>query len=539
LLLVLGFSVAALSVVGGFAAFSIASGADLAGRFIDTEFQAVQVLGAVRTGLGDVRRAEKDVLLHMGDEADTERFTRIWNQNLDKTLDTIGQAKNLTEGADSAHLDQLTTALTAYSAGFKGLLKRMEIGEVNDPWAANRAMQPMAANLQRIDQALEALSVSFAARARERHQTLSAAGAQAPWLVLAATVVVAVFSALLVLAIVRSILAPIRDLQVVTRAWGQGDLTQELREDGQCEIAEVRRDLAVMQQRLNELVLQVRNGVQVVGMNTAEISAANHDLSERTEQAAMSLQKTAAAIAQLSIAVQQTAGSASAAVDTAGGATRVAQRGGQVVGQVVQTMRDIQTSSQRIADIIGVIDGIAFQTNILALNAAVEAARAGEQGRGFAVVASEVRSLAGRSAEAAREIKSIIGASVERVHEGTAQVETAGQTMRDIVQSVGNVARVIEDIRVAANEQDEGLRMISAAMQGIDAATQQNAAMVQESAAGAHSLAEEATQLDRAVSVFRVVADSSTAGNAAIPLVQKARNAIKNRATMQISRSLA
>lgn len=522
LLLVLGFSVVALAVVGGFAAYAIASGADLAGRFIDTEFRAVQVLGEVRTGLGDVRRAEKDLMLHMGDEVDTERFTRLWTQNLAKTQEAIGFARALTAGADSAQLDALTAALNAYSTGFKALLKKMEIGELNDPWAANRAMQPLAGSLSQIDTALEALSASFSERAQDRHRTLSAAGGQAPWLVLGATVVVAVLSGMLVLAIVRSILTPIRELQSVTHAWGQGDLTQELRDEGHCEIAEVRRDLAVMQQRLSALVVQVRNGVQVVGMNTAEISAANHDLSERTEQAAMSLQKTSSAIAQLSIAVQQTALSASAAVGTAGGATQVAQRGGQVVGQVVQTMRDIQASSQRIADIIGVIDGIAFQTNILALNAAVEAARAGEQGRGFAVVASEVRSLAGRSAEAAREIKSIIGASVERVHEGTAQVETAGETMRDIVQSVGDVARVIEEIRVAANEQDEGLRMISVAMQGIDAATQQNATMVQESAAGAHSLADEATQLDRAVSVFRVASGFANDGKPHVARLQLA-----------------
>ena len=504
LLLVLGFSIVTLALVGGLAAYTIATGADLAGRFINTEFKAVQVLGAVRTGLGAVRRAEKDVFLHMGDENETARFTQLWARELAATQESIGQAQALTGAADSAEFDALAAALKAYAVGFTALLKKMEIGELNDPWAANRAMQPLAGHLAQIDTSLETLSARFSARAQERNGTLTDAGAQAPWLVLGGTVLVAVVSALLVLSIVRSILSPIRELQTVAHAWGQGDLTLALQDGGRCEIAEVHRDLAVMQQRLSALVEQVHNGVRVVGMNTAEISSANHDLSERTERAAMSLQKTSAAIAQLSIAVQQTAQSARSAVETAGGATAVAQRGGEVVGQVVQTMRDIQISSQRIADIIGVIDGIAFQTNILALNAAVEAARAGEQGRGFAVVASEVRSLAGRSAEAAREIKSIIGASVERVQEGTEQVETAGETMRDIVHSVGAVARVIEEIRVAANEQDEGLRLISQAMQGIDAATQQNAAMVQESAAGAHSLAEEAAHLDRAVAVFRV-----------------------------------
>ncbi|MDT8992204.1 methyl-accepting chemotaxis protein [Curvibacter sp. APW13] len=522
LLLVLGFSVSTLALVGGLAAYAIASGADLSSRFIDTEFRAVQVLGEVRTGLGAVRRAEKDVFLHMGDEADTTRFTQLWSQELGTTQAGIAQAQALAGEADSAEFAMLASALQAYAAGFKALLKKMEIGELNDPWAANRAMQPLARHLEQIDASLQTLSGRFSKRAQERHHTLSQVGEQAPWWMLGATLVVALVSAVLVLSIVRSILSPIRELQVVTRAWGVGDLTLELQEHGHCEIAEVRRDLAVMQQRLCALVEQVHSGVRVVGMNTAEIANANHDLSERTEQAAMSLQKTSAAIAQLSEAVQQTAHSAHAAAETAGGATAVAQRGGEVVGQVVQTMRDIQAASQRIADIIGVIDGIAFQTNILALNAAVEAARAGEQGRGFAVVASEVRALAGRSAEAAREIKAIIGASVERVQEGTTQVETAGETMRDIVHNVGEVARVIEAIRIAANDQNEGLRLISLAMQGIDASTQQNAAMVQESAAGARSLAEEASGLDRAVAVFRVRKDSEFQANRDTALLQYA-----------------
>ena len=238
--------------------------------------------------------------------------------------------------------------------------------------------------------------------------------------------------------------------------------------------------------------------------NTAEITHANGDLSDRTEQAANSLQKASASIDQLSFAVEQTAESASQAVQNAAQAMHDAQRGGQVVAKVVDTMKDINTSSRKIADIISVIDGIAFQTNILALNAAVEAARAGDQGRGFAVVASEVRSLAGRSAEAAREIKSIIVSSVEKVEQGSALVQTAGQTMREIVSSVGDVSAVIEAIRLAANEQVDGIRAISASMGGLDQSTQQNAAMVQESAAGAMGLSAEADKLHAAVSAFRL-----------------------------------
>ncbi len=504
LLLVLGFALLALVLVGGFSALTIATEADRAARFIDGEFQAAQSLGDVRTGLGQLRRAEKDVWLHMGDEAEIERYLHQWDQALQASTQAIASTQSLVGPDEAQTLGQMQQHLARYAQGLRDLFKKMAVGELNDPWAANRAMDPLKPALQAMDAALGSLSASLAAQAQARRAALAQTGERAPWLVLAITCVVALLAGGLTLAIVRSILGPIRALRGTTQAWGAGDLTEGLNDDGRCEIADVRRDLGRMHHSLSQLVTQVRSGVQVVGQNSSEIAGANHDLSERTEEAAMALQKTSAAVTQLAVAVQQTARSATQAEQTAGGATAVAERGGAVVAQVVHTMRDIQGQSQRIADITGVIDGIAFQTNILALNAAVEAARAGEQGRGFAVVASEVRALAQRSAEAAREIKSIIGASVERVEQGTAQVEAAGVAMRDIVQSVGRVAQVIEEIRVAAHEQDEGLQMISRAMQGLDQATQQNAAMVQQSAAGAHALAEEAGHLHQAVSVFKL-----------------------------------
>jgi methyl-accepting chemotaxis protein len=341
-----------------------------------------------------------------------------------------------------------------------------------------------------------------------------AAGSSAPWLVLGVTGLLLAVSISLVLAIVSSILAPIRELQVVTHAWGQGDLSASISDHGHDEIAHVKRALGKMHESLSLLVERVRSGIHVVQGNASEIASANNDLSDRTESAAVSLQKAANSIAQFSFTVKHTADSASGAVRTASDAMVVADRGGKVVSQVVDTMKDINGSSQKIADIISVIDAIAFQTNILALNAAVEAARAGDQGRGFAVVASEVRSLAGRSAEAAREIKAIIAASVEKVEAGSALVASAGQTMQEIVESVGKVSGVITQIRAAANEQFEGIRLIENAMVGIEQSTQQNAAMVEESAAGAQSLAEEANQLSSAVSVFKLEQDLRLANQA-------------------------
>ncbi len=262
---------------------------------------------------------------------------------------------------------------------------------------------------------------------------------------------------------------------------------------------------AVNQTALNLQSLVDDVGEQVAGVHSAssEIAMGNNDLSARTEQTASSLEETAASMEQLSSTVKQNADNAKQANQLALGASAVAVKGGEVVGQVVDTMKDINDSSKKIADIIGVIDSIAFQTNILALNAAVEAARAGEQGRGFAVVASEVRSLAGRSADAAKEIKGLIAASVDRVGQGTALVDQAGATMAEIVASIHRVTDIMGEISAASSEQSSGVAQIGQAVSQMDQATQQNAALVEQSAAAAESLKGQAVQLVAAVAVFK------------------------------------
>ena len=504
LFLLLVFSVLALVVLGAFSSLTIRAEAHRATDFIDGEFASVRVLGEVRAAIGNARRYEKDIFLTMGDEKETEHYTVLWKGEVRHVHTAIAQSVALASPAELILLEEMRIGIGRYAAGFTGLLGKLERGELNDPWAANTAMAPLKEDIRKADKALDDLSASIASRASARRAALAVTAGEAPWLVVLATAAVSVLATVLVLAIVSSILKPIQDLQTTAGAWGQGDLTAQVDGRGIDEIADVKRDLGKMHHSLTHLVEQVRSGVEVVSNNTEEIASANGHLSERTERAAVSLQKTAASIHQLSAAVKHTAESAQEAVGTSAAAMRVAARGGAVVAQVVSTMQEIHASSRKIEDIIQVIDGIAFQTNILALNAAVEAARAGEQGRGFAVVASEVRSLAGRSADAAREIKALIGASVNKVAQGTTLVQDAGQTMRDIVASVGQVAVVIEDIRLAANEQHDGIGRISAAMGAIDHATQQNAAMVEESAAGAWSLAQETHHLRGALAVFKL-----------------------------------
>ncbi|WP_347003848.1 methyl-accepting chemotaxis protein II [Enterobacter roggenkampii] len=303
------------------------------------------------------------------------------------------------------------------------------------------------------------------------------------------------------------VIAHIRDI-------AGGDLTKTLTVSGRNEITELATSVDHMQRSLIDTVANVRSGTDAIYTGTSEIAMGNNDLSSRTEQQASALEETAASMEQLTATVKQNADNARQASQLAESASETAQRGGRVVDGVVKTMHDIAESSKKIADIISVIDGIAFQTNILALNAAVEAARAGEQGRGFAVVAGEVRNLASRSANAAKEIKSLIEDSVSRVDTGSVLVESAGETMNDIVNAVTRVTDIMGEIASASDEQSRGIDQVALAVSEMDRVTQQNAALVQESAAAAAALEDQASRLKMAVSAFRL---ASLAGNTVTP----------------------
>ena len=315
------------------------------------------------------------------------------------------------------------------------------------------------------------------------------------------------------LVLTRSVVRPLREAVSVAHKVAAGDLTSDIPLDGQDEPARLLQALKAMQDNLENVVSGVRSSAESVASASAEIAQGNADLSARTEQQASSLDETAASMQQLQSTVQQNAATAQRASDLARNGSAVAERGGAVVEQMVQVVQGIQDSSRRIADITGVIDSIAFQTNILALNAAVEAARAGEQGRGFAVVASEVRSLAQRSAAAASDIKVLIQSSVTAVDGGVRHVEDAGTAMKDIVSSVQRVGDIIGEITAAASEQSAGIGQVNQSVAEIDRMTQQNAALVEESAAAAESLREQAARLSQVVQQFRLADSMGFAGH--------------------------
>ena len=327
--------------------------------------------------------------------------------------------------------------------------------------------------------------------------------------------------ALMAFVITRSIVRPLTSAVKVAEAVAEGNLTSDVAASGADEVSQLLRALRRMNESLVTIVSRVRNSSDSIATGSSQIAAGNTDLSQRTEEQASNLQQTAASMEELTATVKQNADTARAATQIASSATAAAAEGGRVVSQVVATMEEITSSSRKIVDIIGVIDGIAFQTNILALNAAVEAARAGEQGRGFAVVASEVRSLAQRSAEAAKEIKSLIGASVEKVESGSHLVDEAGKSMADIVTQVSRVNDLIGEISAASAEQSTGIGQVGDAVTQLDQVTQQNAALVEESAAAAESLKVQAAQLAQVVSVFKLSAGDALAEAAVVTAAPK------------------
>jgi len=500
-----------LGLLGGAGALGMLRIQNMSESFMNTSYAATEQISQLRDALAAARLNEKDMIIQY-EKAEAVKVARGKWMAAQERAEKVGKA--FIEGRsaeDAALMSALLQKLGTYRDLFSSVANQLENSGYESATTANRMSARAVTQFEEAEKQLLALEAALRQQvdtALEQQRDV----ARQTQILFAAIVLLMVLTVVpLTVLNMRSICGPLEEARQSALAIANADLSQSIAVEGRDELAELQRALAGMQSGLGSMVAQVRDSSENIATASQEIATGNQDLSSRTEQTAGNVQQTVASISELSGNVQQTASSAQLANQLAASASTAATRGGSVVQQAVTSMQEISSSSRKINDIIALIDSIAFQTNILALNAAVEAARAGEQGRGFAVVASEVRNLAQRSAQAASEIKTLIGNSVTAVDGGVRLVEEAGAAMKEIVGSVQRVSDVIGEITAAASEQSVGIGEVSQAVNDIDRMTQQNAALVEESAAAAESLREQAGRLAEVVRRFRLSEESGLA----------------------------
>ena len=502
--LTLGFAVMALlmGLLGALSVVKISHVNDEFRDVMDDRYAKIVIVNDIKVVNNEVAQALRNLFV-MTDTQDIQAQFAVLDASGPRTNANVDKLKaTITAPAGKAALDKLMAARAEYRAPREKLITLLRAGQLDEarPVLLAEVRPRQAAYMAAVDELIRFQEGLMKASAEE----VSASVASTKLTVAAMLLVSFGLAALIAWRIIRSTTRPLAEAVRVTRAVADGDLAVEFDTAGKSETAVLLQALHDMKTRLAGIVAGVRQNADGVATASAEIAQGNSDLSGRTEQQASALEETAASMEQLSATVKQNADNARQGNQLAMSASGVAAEGGEVVSQVVETMKGINDSSKKIGDIIGVIDGIAFQTNILALNAAVEAARAGEQGRGFAVVAGEVRTLAQRSAEAAKEIKGLINASVERVEQGSALVDRAGATMAEVVASIRRVTDIMGEISAASTEQSAGVGQVGEAITQMDQAVQQNAALVEQSAAAAESLRHQADAMVGAVAVFRL-----------------------------------
>ena len=493
-----------LGLLGGAGMWGMFRIQDMSQDFRQTSYTKAQHLSQLRASLGLVRQHEKDMIIQYENPERVTKAKESWLKGLEQVKAVSQKFVGEVSDADDALVQELMQRMDNYQKQFEPVVRQLEANGYDTATIAYRMGNKAMAELVEVDTLVQKLAQVLQDEADAAQRNESEAATQTQWLFLLSVVITVLVVAPLTLLNMVSICRPLEIARRMALAISKGDLSQQMQVEGKDEVADLQTALQEMRRSLNQMVGQVHDASGNIATASQEIAMGNTDLSSRTEQTASNLQQTVASLMQLTSTVQQTASSAQLANQLASSASDTALRGGAIVQQAVQSMQDISTSSRKISDIIGLIDSIAFQTNILALNAAVEAARAGEQGRGFAVVAGEVRLLAGRSAEAANEIKRLIQTSVSAVDGGVRHVEEAGLNMQEIVDSVRRVGDIIGEITAASNEQSSGIGQVNQAVGDIDRMTQQNAALVEEASAAADSLRDQAGRLAQVVNQFHL-----------------------------------
>ena len=507
-----GLIILLLIIVSATAVIKISSINSSIEQIVNDRYVKVRLAFDVRDGVNDQIKFLRGIVIDTKNpEQNKKRYLQLDDtiKQTNLAMDKIAAIQSTPTGKQK--IKALQDASDVFEAGKEELIRLAQAGDVEG------ATEYVLRKLTTSQNAYLGLATAFAdsqdAQLQAEGKKAVADGQTAIELTLVFSLIAVLLAMIMGYFLTRSIIRPLGTAVQVAESVAAGDLTTEIRVTSSDETGQLMQGLKNMNENLLRIVTEVRSGTQAISSASSQIAAGNLDLSSRTEEQASSLEETASAMEQITATVKQNAENARQANQLAAQASRVAVEGGEVVGQVVSTMEGINVSSRKIVDIISVIDGIAFQTNILALNAAVEAARAGEQGRGFAVVASEVRNLAQRSASAAKEIKVLIDDSVSKVDNGTQLVAKAGATMAEVVSSVKNVTDIVGEISIASHEQSTGIEEINKAITQMDEVTQQNAALVQEASSAAYSLNEQAERLAESISIFKV---STAAVNTAL-----------------------
>lgn len=482
----------------------------------------------------ELRRYEKDMLLNIPNKNKFSEYESKWIENIKALKETLSNTKKLSIGSENLdNLEKINPMIDQYERGMISVINNIKTGKLSDPESANLEIDRFKNSIRSLLKTTTDIYTNIHSHAKDLDKKNDEQLNNILWILFSLTVFGLFIVGFIGWFIYRQIVQSLNDTIQVANSISQGDLTKSVVVNSKDEIGQLGIAFNRMTDSLRKLVSEVRGSVDHVSSASSQIVQGNLDLSSRTEQQASSLEQTAASMEEFTSSMQSNSDATKEAVNYVRNASLIAQRGGEVVNKVVDTMAEIQNSSNKINDIIGVIDGIAFQTNILALNAAVEAARAGEQGRGFAVVASEVRNLAQRSATAAKEIKGLIQESVSKVGEGSRLVADAGQTMADIVEGVQSVTEIMNRISNSTLEQSSGVNQINQAVGQLDQMTQQNAALVEQASAAASSLQQQASKLSGAVSMFNL---GSTLALSPMKLEQVA---LKSEASTVLSTSTA